>query len=206
MENSGARVGESWNEGRPADCGEMAACSSSDWHPALFNGQCPGICPLAPPIRADRGKSPGWWWCGSGVPSFTVYTVKPAGSLSTPFGTWARLGELAAWRSTKTDVARLMGESAALQPAPLPTHMVGACDVPRGGHLSVPFPIDFTWIVPDDGLETIEAGVRQEPVLGCFQVVSPLLLRGLSRRGRKERRDREASGEFSCRRGHMTAR
>lgn len=53
----------------------------------------------------------------------------------------------------------------------MPTHMVGACDVPRDGHLSVPFPIDFTWIVPDDGFEAIKAGARQEPVLGCFQVV-----------------------------------
>ena len=101
MENSGARVGESWNEGRPADCGEMTACSSVDWCPALFNGQRPGICPLAPPIRADRGQSPGWWWCGSGVPSFTVLYVwmyvctsyrSGRGNSSAPFGELGKIG------------------------------------------------------------------------------------------------------------------
>lgn len=71
--------------------------------------------------------------------------------------------------------------------------------LPEDGHLSVPFPIDFTWIVPEDGFETIAAGTRQEPVLGLLPGCSPLSLRGLSSRGRKERRDRWASGEFSCR-------
>lgn len=119
---------ESWNEGRPADCGEMTACSSSDWCPALFNGQRPGICPLAPPIRVDRGKSPGWWWCGSGVPSFTVCTSYRSvrGSSSTPFGIWARLGELAAWWSTKTDVTPPNGRKRSI-PASSVANSDGGC-------------------------------------------------------------------------------
>jgi hypothetical protein len=80
----GIRIGEQWRgafgvdsweagpsapkasaQGHQVACGETMADPLSDWRPALLNGQRPGICPLAPPIRAAGVNRLGWWWSGA---------------------------------------------------------------------------------------------------------------------------------------------
>jgi hypothetical protein len=51
--------------GTKSPVGETMADPLSDWRPALLNGQRPGICPLAPPIRAAGVNRLGWWWSGA---------------------------------------------------------------------------------------------------------------------------------------------
>lgn len=91
-----------------------------------LNGERPGICPLggAALIRADRGKSPGWWWCGSSASISTVHTGKLERLLFRSFGKFGRAGGMASGRnkvSRPHGVVSVSSGNTALQPVHRPS-------------------------------------------------------------------------------------